>query len=328
MKVAQALPWLQSQWQTLSQQLSSQRLGHAVLLTGQQGVGKRVFLKEFAQLVLCHQGEQQTPCGECASCRLFTAGNHPDFITVEPEETGKAIKIDQIRRVTDFVNTTASQGQRKVVLLGPAEVMNINASNALLKSLEEPSSQVTMLLYSHQPSRLLATIKSRCQQYSAPTPKFQDGLMWLQQNSQESGLDSLLRLAQGAPLKVIEMIEQDVHVQYMQFCQDMQDLANHSVVWQGVVSKWKNWSVEYLLDWFYGLLLDVQRCKSGVQDRLIPELNMQTELVSKRMSVAEADGILSAIYESKKAVVSGSNPNPTLLIERLLVDWLGQLRQS
>lgn len=328
MRVAQALPWLQNRWQSLSQQLVDARLGHAVLLTGQQGVGKRVFLKEFAQLILCHQAAQKTPCGECASCRLFAAGNHPDFIAVEPEEAGKAIKIDQIRRVTDFVNTTASQGQHKVVLLGPAEAMNINASNALLKSLEEPSSQVTMLLYSHQPSRLLATIKSRCQQYSAPTPKFQDGLMWLQQNSQETGLDSLLRLAQGAPLRVIEMIEQDVHVQYMQFCQDMQDLANHSVLWQGVVTKWKNWSVEYLLDWFYGLLLDVQRCKSGAQDRMIPELSMQTESVAQNMDIPTMDGMLSTIQESKKAVVSGSNPNPTLLIERLLVDWFGQLRQS
>ncbi|WP_396586323.1 DNA polymerase III subunit delta' [Bermanella sp. R86510] len=327
MKVAQALPWLAPSWQTLSQQFMQKRLGHAVLYIGQQGVGKRVFLKEFAQLVLCAQN-QASPCEECGSCRLFNAGNHPDLLLIEPDEAGKAIKIDQIRKVTEFVNTTASQSNNKVVLLGPAEAMNINASNALLKSLEEPSSQVTLLLYSHQPSQLLATIKSRCQQYTAPTPKFQEGLLWLQQNSQESGLDSLLRLAQGAPLKVLDMLENEVHVQYMQFCQDMQDLASSQGVWQALISKWKAWPLDYLLDWFYGLLLDVQRAKAGITDRIIPELSSQTQTVAQSISYGSLEAMITNVQNAKQASRSGANPNPSLLIESILIDWFAQLRQA
>ena len=178
MKVAQALPWTQPVSDRIIQQYDKQRLGHALLLVGQEGVGKRLLLRELSQFLLCTD-QQQGPCGQCGSCHLFNAGSHPDLLMVEPEEKGKQIKIEQVRKVTEFVNTTAQRGHSKVVLLGPAEAMNVNASNALLKSLEEPSANITLLLYSHQPSGLLATIKSRCQQFPVYGPDFNQALTWL-----------------------------------------------------------------------------------------------------------------------------------------------------
>lgn len=333
MKVPQALPWIKSVDDLIISQLEQQRLGHALLLVGQAGIGKRLYLRELSQLLLCSQSHNE-PCGQCASCHLFNAGSHPDLLMVEPEEKGKQIKIEQIRKVTEFVNTTAQKGQNKVVLLGPAEAMNINASNALLKSLEEPSGHVTLLLYSHQPSGLLATIKSRCQQFSVYPPEFQEALQWLQINcetelSQENA-NSILKLASGAPLKAIELVEQDVHVQYMQFCQNMMDVQNQQIAWNELLAKWKNWEMEHLLQWFYHLLLDAQKLKAGATSQVLamPELAGQTQRVAQQAQYGQVEHALSKLTESQQAFRGQANPNPVMMVESLLIDWLSLLGQS
>jgi len=329
-KVAQALPWLAPIWQRLTSQIQEQRLGHAILLLGQQGLGKRVMLREFSQQLLCLDSTSSGPCGECGSCHLFNAGTHPDLLMVEPEEVGKQIKIEQIRKVTDFVNTTAQRSNNKVVLLGPAEAMNINSSNALLKSLEEPSSQTTLLLYSHQPSSLLATIKSRCQLYAVYTPPWQQALDWLQQNSQQESLESTLRLAKGAPLKAIDLMEQDVHVQYMQFCQDMFDLQQAKANWSATLTKWKAWDSHWIMMWFYELILDVQKVQAGLppESMSIQELQSQSAQVASVSQYAQVQTMLDKLLDNQKAQQSQSNPNPVLIIETLLIDWLSLLGQS
>ncbi|MFY0701724.1 MAG: DNA polymerase III subunit delta' [Bermanella sp.] len=334
MKVAQALPWTQPVSDRIIQQYAKQRLGHALLLVGQEGVGKRLLLRELSQFLLCTD-QQQGPCGQCGSCHLFNAGSHPDLLMVEPEEKGKQIKIEQVRKVTEFVNTTAQRGHSKVVLLGPAEAMNVNASNALLKSLEEPSANITLLLYSHQPSGLLATIKSRCQQFPVYGPNFNQALTWLQQNSEaelsEPAANSVLRLASGAPLKALDMIEQDVHVQYMQFCQNMMDLQNRQVQWNELLTKWKNWDMQNILQWFYGLLLDAQKQKAGLVDAQalsMLELVAQTQQVAQRAQYGQIEQALQKLTESQQAYRGQANPNPTMITESLLIDWLALLGQS
>ena len=327
MKVAAALPWLAELWQRLVDQYSGARLGHGLLMVGQEGIGKRVMLREFAQFLLCENSEQK-PCGQCGGCHLFDAGSHPDLLMVEPEEAGKQIKIDQIRKVTEFVNTTAQKGHNKVVLLGPAEAMNNNASNALLKSLEEPSAYVTLLLYSHAPSSLLATIKSRCQQYSVYPPSFEQGLQWLQGNSQENNLDSVLRLAKGAPLQALAMLEQGINVQYMQFCQDMNDLMQGKTHWNDVVPKWKNWDLNHVLQWFYELILDVQKSHAGLTEKSLHELAGQSDQVGKKVSDKAINAMLDKVVFAQGAHRSQANPNGALLIESLLLDWQGLIRKS
>jgi len=332
MRVPQALPWLASVHDQIQEQLYKQRLGHALLFTGQAGLGKRLYLRELSQVLLCSETED-SPCGQCANCHLFNAGSHPDLLMVEPEEKGKQIKIEQIRKVTEFVNTTAQKSTNKVVLLGPAEAMNVNASNALLKSLEEPSAHVTLLLYSHQPSGLLATIKSRCQQYSVYPPEFDQALSWVQKNSEaeisQANIQTVLRLSSGAPLRALEFIEEDIHVQYMQFCQNMVDVCSGQAIWSELLTKWKNWDVQHVLQWFYHLLLDAQKQKSGSQQSLaLAEMSAQTKKVSENASFSQLEHSIERLLESQKAFRSQANPNTVMMIEALLIDWLALMGQS
>lgn len=157
--MADAYPWQDALWQQLAGRTQH---AHAYLLHGPAGIGKRALAERLMARLLCQQPAGLDACGQCKSCYLLAAGTHPDNYILEPEEADKAIKVDQVRDLVSFVVQTAQLAGRKVVLVEPTESMNINAANALLKSLEEPSGQTVLLLISHQPSRLLPTVKSRC----------------------------------------------------------------------------------------------------------------------------------------------------------------------
>lgn len=151
------------------------RLSHAYLLSGMPGLGKIDFAKSFAEYVLCKNNRSAGAslrvmdcattfsCGTCHYCLLMKAGNHPDFILIKPEEKSHVIKIDQIREMSDRVSRTTHAGGYQIVVIAPADAMPVQAANALLKTLEEPSENIIIFLIDDQKSVLPATIISRCQ---------------------------------------------------------------------------------------------------------------------------------------------------------------------
>ena len=146
-------PWQKNQWQRLLSQHRQERLPHALLLTGAAGLGKETFARQFAQFLLC-KAAGESVCGQCAGCSLILANNHPDLLMIAPEESGKNIKVDQIRDMSATLNQTAQRAGYQVAIISPAEALNRAAANALLKTLEEPSGRVLLLLVSHQPGAL------------------------------------------------------------------------------------------------------------------------------------------------------------------------------
>lgn len=207
--------WHESSWQTLQGLLK--RLPHALLLKGKQGIGKFELALNFAQSLLCeHPAEGQFPCGTCNSCRWFKQGAHPDFRLVQPgvlnsedEEESKAgkkssreISVEQIRDLADFSNFPSQCGGYRIVLIHPAEAMNHNAANALLKTLEEPTANLLFLLVSHKPQQLLPTILSRCQSHLVPTPTREAGEAWLADQGVQDPAQALAQ-AGFAPLQAL-----------------------------------------------------------------------------------------------------------------------------
>ena len=132
---------------------------HAYLLTGAMGLGKRTFAKVLASALFCMSPDK--PCGVCEACRRVMAGNEPDVLEVYPEG-GKQIPVDRIREVIRTVSQHAFGAGYRVVIIEPVEKMNAAGQNALLKSLEEPLSNVVFLLLTHEFSATLGTIASRC----------------------------------------------------------------------------------------------------------------------------------------------------------------------
>lgn len=200
---------------------------HALLIHGPAGIGKLALAEHYAQSLLCESTDpRRAPCGECDGCRWFVAGSHPDFRRLEPESLARRpedveepedpapaagkrakpsaeIKVDQVRALDGFLNLKSHRGVRRVALVHPAEDMNPNAANALLKGLEEPPPGAFFLLVAHRPARLLATIRSRCVAVPVPTPDPKASRAWLsQQGVGDSG--PWLAFASGAPLLALQ----------------------------------------------------------------------------------------------------------------------------
>ena len=199
-------PWHQPQWRQLAEHWRNRP--NAWLFTGRENTGKTVFARFAAQALLCEaQDAKGEPCGRCASCHLFEQGNHPDFYELTPEtpEEGTGgrkllqIKIDAVRDVIENVYLSSVRGGLRVVLVHPAESMNIQAANALLKVLEEPPQGVVFLLVSHSRDKLLPTIKSRCRQMVLPAPEYGEALRYLETQQIENA-GRLLEFHGGAPL--------------------------------------------------------------------------------------------------------------------------------
>jgi DNA polymerase III subunit delta' len=199
-----------------------EKLPHALLVHGRSGIGKVEFARTFAQSLLCESPEEGFACGHCHACGWFTEGNHPDYREVFPEALGddeadedapietdakekkksKEIKIDQVRAIAEFMTLSTHRDGYRVLLIHPAEAMNLAAANALLKTLEEPSPRTVILLVSDQLGRLLATIRSRCQRVLVPSPDNATASTWLKSRDIHNA-DDALAAAGGAPLDAI-----------------------------------------------------------------------------------------------------------------------------
>lgn len=205
----QPLPWQQSAWEQLQQARQTSRLPHALLIHGPSGIGKSLFARRLAVALLCHNTTHGDACGDCQGCRLVRAGHHPDMLWLQPEAPGKPIKVDQIRQLNTFVARTTEFGGARLVCLEAAEQMNINAANSLLKTLEEPTPGSLLMLLATHPTRLSATIRSRCQRLALPRPEPRSVQAWLAAqlgNQQDATL--LLQRARGAPLAALALADE------------------------------------------------------------------------------------------------------------------------
>ncbi|KAF0863746.1 DNA polymerase III subunit delta' [Pseudomonas sp. LD120] len=321
--MAEVFPWQEGLWQQLAGRTQH---AHAYLLHGAAGIGKRALAERLMARLLCQRPQGLDACGHCKSCLLLQAGSHPDNYVLEPEEADKAIKVDQVRELVGFVVQTAQLGGRKVVLIEPVESMNINASNALLKSLEEPSGDTVLLLVSHQPSRLLPTIKSRCVQQACPLPSEAMSLQWLSQAlpecSQEERVE-LLTLAAGSPLAAVSLQAQGVRDQRALVVEGVKKLLKQQQSPTQLAESWSAIPLLLLFDWFCdwsSLILRYQLTQDedglGLQD-----MRKVVQYLAQKSGQANVLNIQDWILAQRQKVLSKANLNRVLLLEALLVQW-------
>ena len=303
--VSTPMPWQSDAWQHLREQLAREQLPHALLLSGVQHTGKSHFAMALARLLLCPEPVAGHNCGTCHACEMGRAGSHGDFRWLQPEGKSRVIKIDQIREVVNFGNMTAGFGRGKVVVLAPAERMNPNAANALLKSLEEPAQDMYLLLVCHRPQGLPATIRSRCQQLRLPSPTAEQSLDWLDQlTGKREDSAKLLDVADGRPL----LAEKIFHGADMKAAaaipQALEMLRTGQVAVPQVAALFGQLTVEDALAQFTAYLQ--RSLRAAGQD-------MALGAQSRRLF-----GLLDELNRLKSAVESGANPNPQILLEALL----------
>jgi DNA polymerase-3 subunit delta' len=298
------------------------------LLHGPAGIGKRALAERLMAHLLCNTPNGLEACATCKSCMLLAAGSHPDNYILEPEEADKPIKVDQVRDLVSFVVQTSQMGGRKVVLIEPVESMNINAANALLKSLEEPSGNTVLLLVSHQPSRLLPTVKSRCVQQACPLPGEQMSLDWLGKALPDCSQDEraeLLSLAAGSPLAAVTLHGQGVREQRAQVVDGVKKLLKQQQSPTQLAEGWKDIALLQLFDWFCDwsqLILRYQLTED--EDGLgLADMRKVVQYLAQKSGRGKVLELQEWILAQRQKVMSKANLNRVLLLEALLVQWAG-----
>lgn len=207
-------PWLADAWRYLLQQKA--RPAQALLISGPAGVGKSALARTWAQVLLCESPlADGGACGVCGACHWFVAGTHPDYRVLSLQEKeakdgesklATAIDVDQARDTIDFVQLSTYRAGWRVVVIEPADSLNIAAANALLKVLEEPPPNTCFLLITNHPRRLLPTLRSRCVRLEIGLPPNEQALLWLNGQSLDDA-PARLALAGGAPLTALNWQE-------------------------------------------------------------------------------------------------------------------------
>ncbi|SEF92840.1 DNA polymerase III subunit delta' [Marinobacterium lutimaris] len=326
----QIYPWLQAQWEHLIQQQESGRLPHALLLSGPAGIGKAAFGTALAHLLLCHQPQNGRPCGHCRSCELIASGHHPDRSFLSPEEPGKPIRVDQVRELTTVLHSTAQQGGYRIMIMEPAEAMNVAAANALLKTLEEPGQDTLLILVCHQLGQLMPTIRSRCQRIEFSMPTAAESTPWLAQklDMDEEAAGKLLAIAQGAPLAAVDMKQGNLLELRRTFMSGLADLIRDRTDAISLAQKLHKEELIHLLDWWLSLLSDLVRLQSGAENPDLNNVDMTKMLsaVAQRADRVRIFSLVDRVQSERKSLMLRYNPNRQLLLEKLMFDWRALVR--
>jgi DNA polymerase-3 subunit delta' len=150
----------------LLRKLREGRFPHALIFSGPEGLGKHTLALMIAKALNCSEAQPGHFCDECSNCRKITSGSHSDVMTISVEDEATQIKIAQIRRLLDLIELQPLEGRNKVFIIDPADSLNAEAANALLKGLEEPPSNTYFILITINVHELLLTVRSRCQVYN------------------------------------------------------------------------------------------------------------------------------------------------------------------
>ena len=221
------LPWHAATWARFAGSSARDSVAHALLIHGEGGLHKLHLGRQIGRALLCASPvEDGQACGRCKSCLLLRAGTHPDWIEVTPEDSA-VIKIDQIRALSERLSMRPQIAQRQVAIIWPAERMNPAASNALLKTLEEPAGDTHLLLVCDRIGRLSATIRSRCQRLPVAPLAGTEGDAALSAVAKVDVLraHAALSLSNGDPEAALSVLQAAVWTEWLQLAERLRQLA-------------------------------------------------------------------------------------------------------
>lgn len=312
------MPWQTSSWRRVCAQIAEGKMPHGILLAGPPDSGKANFAGSLGAYLLCRG--QDKPCGDCRQCNLVAAGTHPDLLEVTLEDT-KQIRIEQIREIIHWATQSSQQGGYKICTIDPADKLNIQSANALLKVLEEPPPRTLICLVSDQPTRLLPTLRSRCQRIDLGSPTHQEAVVWLQEQMESSAdVELLLDIAGGMPLRVLNSIDEDYLKLRQELASQLLPLSEGNKSPIQVAALMAKEEVGHVLELLYQLVSDsIAYTLSGGKVTRNRDLRETIEHYSYLTSVAKRYKLLDRISEAQGQLNGTSNPNGQMLLEGVFV---------
>lgn len=315
-----SLPWLRSLWQNIAHDHQQGTLAHAHCLTWQPDLGTQALVEEWVRLLLCTAGGKRA-CGQCKSCLLHRAGNHPDYYQLRSDE-GRVIGVEPVRELLAKLQHTPNQAGAKVVWLHDAEKLSVTAANALLKTLEEPTQDTYFIVTPERTERLLPTLRSRMQLQRLQAPTLAEVEQWLSQRLQRVLSAEEQQHCQRyfqRPLALLQWLEdgQFPRDYLLEFSQCM---TTDQALPQPSKNDWLDW-LTASEQW----LQEMIRVQQGIaQEQLrLPEQQQahQQWLLARGVGVSELSAWAHLCYAIRQQTAEQSGLNGPLLLHGLWMRW-------
>ncbi len=312
------LPWLRKDWRELAQRKADNRLPHALLISGNAGIGKSSFAEFAAQSFLCNAAEEQNHCAICESCMLFSAATHPDYLVLAPAQGKQVIGIDQVRAMIDKLALTPQCSQRKVAIIDPADTMNPQAANCLLKTLEEPAVLDLIMLISSVPGLLPSTIRSRCQKLHLTVDSRANVKSWLQEQG-VGNVDECIDIIPAAPLKAFQLADGSKQADRQQILDKLLAVIEGRDCVSQFVSNYASVDSREILElfsnWIAQSIKHKMHCSMGLTvDHEISRI----EMLVKAFSIVDLFNIYNKIQNLR--IINNSSFKTRTVLEGLLAD--------
>ena len=314
--------------------LETDRLPHALLFSGPEGVGKRRTAEALAAALLCLSPAAGHPCGTCESCRAFSRGIHPDFFFVVPEAVGKgarSIRIEAMRALGSALARPPELAPRQVALIDDAQRMNEAAANSFLKTLEEPTGDVVFLLVTGMRAALLDTIVSRCLEIPFGPLALPELFEVLHRHGVEAEeAAALAALADGSAGRALALHAEGAlrrREEAVSLLARLPQIPPLSLWAEG--KKWGALSREEAGEWLRSLRLtlrDVLALYGGAAPLYSVGLEAPVAEIAARFSEARVFSMLADVKEAERRLLS-SNVNIRLLVEALLLSLAGPVEE-
>lgn len=315
---SQVYPWQKQVWETLTGRFP--RLGHGLLFYGKKGCGKQAFTQHFLSWVLCLNKQPEGACGACSSCLWLKSDTHPNYVYISTDEDNKKqnakIKIEKIRDLQPFVQQTVD-GWR-IIVIEPAEALNIASANALLKTLEEPGDRVVLILLADHYLKLPATIRSRLQHFALDRISPEQGDEYLKLHLTESmhaQIPLLMNLSNQMPLQALELAQMDWLKRRGDFLQDWQKLVTQKSMPMQYASKW-NKELNFLdfIQMFEYLLSDIICVKLN---QSVKNIDLQFHPIAEQYDLETLFDLYENLQQFKQLV--DQNVQTNLIIDQLFI---------
>lgn len=312
------ITWLDDQCASLEGRRAGGRLGHALLLSGPAGTGKRALAEWLIRRYLA--GEAGGP----AHPTWPPSGwQHPDALRISPEEGKARISVDQIRALVADIGLKSHAGGGKAALIEPADAMTLNAANSLLKTLEEPPGDALIILVADTLSGMPATILSRCASLRVPLPPPGTALAWLEGLGGEADWSEALALAGGAPLRAVSFVREGTAELPARFQADLGEVVARRLGPLDAAARWAKADAVFAMDWLEGLVRDLLR--RHIAGRSRAPAGVMPESVLQRMDSRNLFCYLDRLTRLRNQPPGSANEQQVAL-ESLLIPWAEEFR--
>ena len=306
--------------------LSKEKLHHAYLFYGREGLGKRNLLIDIGNAILC-ENIDLVSCGECKSCKLRMSANHPDLHTVKIEEGKKNLSISQIISLRKKIYESSFLGKNKVISIPNIESMSRDASDATLKILEEPPKDTFFIMSTNFIHQVPSTIRSRSIEVGITAPTFDECHAWLSESYSEN-INLAIELSNNRPFIARDLLDLDLLELRSGFIRDISGIIKSG---KHIVSISEKWSKELetlplKLEWMSYILIDAIKHESGTEfAEVLSDSENITRFLGEKSDIFNLHELLKQTNEIWNLFSSDSNLRKEYQLQSLFVAWENRL---